>query len=57
MKKEDLRSVMIGTTHAKFHHWVLKETDDNENSQISYALVEYDNGKMKEISHNYIKFI
>ena len=57
MKKEELRNAMIGTTTVKFHHWVVKNTEDDDDSKISFGLVEYPDGIMREVSHAYIKFI
>jgi len=56
MSKEELRNAMVGATAVKFHHWVIKQMEDNAPSQISYGLEEYPDGRLKEISHAYIKF-
>ncbi|MDL5514423.1 hypothetical protein QSE00_21600 [Arenibacter sp. M-2] len=58
MKNEELRSVSVGHRIGKFHHWVIKVVDvDDDTSQISNALIEFPGGKLEELSHSHITFL
>ena len=58
MKNQELRSVSVGPRLGKFHHWVIKEVDiEDDTSEISYGLIEFPVGKLEEISHLYITFL
>ncbi len=58
MKKEDLRPIEYDSVHPKkgyFHQWITKKEVDG--SDFMMALVETEDGTMKEIYATSIKFI
>lgn len=58
MKKEDLRKIEYGSYNPKkayFHHWLIKK--DIEGGEYTMALIELEDGSLKEDYPSEIKFI
>lgn len=58
MSKDNLREVDYQGNNALFHQWIIKESmnESGENEQISYALIELENGSLEETVYKNIKF-
>ncbi|MBS1780447.1 MAG: hypothetical protein JST70_14040 [Bacteroidetes bacterium] len=60
MNKEELRPIIAGRFHPEngfFHKWVTKVYSDEPGCEHVYALVEFENGTIKSVPAEEIRFI
>ena len=60
MKKEELRPIILGHNmrpeNGFFHKWFIKTFDDEPGKEHPYALVELENGTIREVRASEVKF-